>query len=59
MDPFQQGYEARGLVENPYWLIYPKPTTEQDKIDAYRWIDGYVEKIIHENRLRNATSLSS
>jgi hypothetical protein len=47
MNAFEQGYQANLLSENPFWKDYPNQKTPDDeKIRAWQWVDGYVQKII-------------
>jgi len=46
MDPYNEGYKAKSVLDNPYWLNYPNEADDDEKIKARRWVDGWVQQII-------------
>jgi hypothetical protein len=53
IDAFQEGYNAQTLYDCPYWKNYPKETTEEDKVNAYKFVDGHAQKAIDEKYGQN------
>lgn len=50
-EAFEQGRKAERASDNPYWKEYPnRAKTEDEEINARRWVDGYVFKIISERK---------
>lgn len=49
LSAFSEGNKAKSIFDNPYWICYPKDSTDIDESKARWWVDGYVEKLRKEN----------
>ncbi len=42
---YNEGWMAKSILDNPYWLCYPKDSTSDDESKARHWVDGYFDKV--------------
>ncbi len=44
MTPFELGFHAATICDNPFWKEYPKPSScgHDDELAARAFVDGYV-----------------
>ncbi len=40
---FDEGFNAKSIVDNPYWKKYPNPVTVDEECKARFFVDGWVE----------------
>ena len=39
---YEEGMEAKSILDNPYWREWPKPSDKNDELKARLFVDGYV-----------------